>query len=247
MRSIHTLFAALLFTVGAGAQAAVATNDFRQCSENFAEGRAPTSASFQQMRTRALCYNSFAVLHSGVTKTPLFAAEKLNRDVLLDARGEKRHDKFFADARLPRAERAELEDYRGSGLDRGHLAAAANRANPDAMAQSFSLANIVPQARVNNQRTWAKLEKDTRQYAMRARGDVYVISGPVFQSNETIGPNRVRVPSHLYKLVYDAQSGRAWAHWLENTDEARAGRPITYKELVQRTGIEFLPGIAVRN
>jgi endonuclease G len=79
---------------------------------------------------------------------------------------------------------------------------------------------------------------------MRAAGDVYVISGPVFDNNsETIGPGKVRVPKYLYKLVYDVTSGRAWAYWIENTDEARAGRPITYEELVRRTGIEFLPGV----
>jgi endonuclease G len=55
------------------------------------------------------------------------------------------------------------------------------------------------------------------------------------------------VPKYLYKLVYDSVTGRAWAHWIENTDEARAGRPITYEELVRRTGIEFLPGIRTRD
>jgi endonuclease G len=73
---------------------------------------------------------------------------------------------------------------------------------------------------------------------------VFVFSGPVYGSEpRTIGPGRVAVPSHLFKLVYDASSGRAWAHWLANTDEARAGAPISYPELVKRTGIEFLPGI----
>jgi endonuclease G len=55
-----------------------------------------------------------------------------------------------------------------------------------------------------------------------------------------------RHPKYLYKLIYDEASGRAWAHWIENTDEARVGRPISYEELVQRTGIAFLPGAAVR-
>jgi endonuclease G len=53
----------------------------------------------------------------------------------------------------------------------------------------------------------------------------------------------VRVPTHLFKLVYDAGSGRAWAHWIANTNEARVGRPISYGELVKRTGITFLPGV----
>jgi endonuclease G len=60
---------------------------------------------------------------------------------------------------------------------------------------------------------------------------------------QVIGKGRVWVPTQLYKLVYDAGANRAWAHWVENDNEARAGKPITYRELVQRTGIEFLPGI----
>lgn len=227
---------------------AAAKSDFKQCAQFFAGGTPPQAQSFDNLRPRPLCYDAFAVLHSGVTKTPIFAAERLSRTQLLDARGEERTDKFFADARLPRAERAELEDYRRSGFDRGHLSAAANQPNAKAMAQSFSLANMVPQAPENNRTAWAGLEKATRKYAMRAQGDVYVISGPVYLSPVgEIGPGRVRVPSHLFKLVYDASSGRAWAHWIENTNEARAGKPITYKELVRRTGVEYLPGVQVRN
>jgi endonuclease G len=184
------------------------------------------------------------VLHSGTTKTPLYVAERLNRNQILDAKGEKRHDQFFADARLPYAERAQLEDYRGSGYDRGHMAPAADQPDQAAMEQSCSLANIVPQAPVNNQKTWAGLEKATRKFAMRADGNVFVISGPVFQGEPaTIGRNRVHVPTHLFKLVYDESSNRAWAHWLENNDDARVGSPISYAELVKRTGIEFLPGV----
>ena len=51
------------------------------------------------------------------------------------------------------------------------------------------------------------------------------------------------VPSHIYKLVYDATTHRAWAHWIENTDSARITASISYDELVKRTDIQFLPGI----
>jgi DNA/RNA endonuclease G (NUC1) len=37
----------------------------------------------------------------------------------------------------------------------------------------------------------------------------------------TIGINRVRLPQHFFKIVYDPAINRAWAHWLDNTDEAR--------------------------
>ena len=146
----------------------------------------------------------------------MFVAERLNRQGILDA-DEKRGDKFFGDARLPRAERAELTNYKGSGYARGHMAPAGDMPTPAAMAQSFSLANMVPQSLKQNSAPWAKIEKDIWHYTSRANGDVFVITGPVFdQSSTTIGANQVRVPSHLYNLVYEEQTGRAWAHWQAN-------------------------------
>lgn len=245
MRAVKSLLAALLLASSFGVSAA-SQAEFRDCPQFFANRMAPVGSHLSALRPRALCYEAFAVLHSGTTKTPVYVAERLNRTQMLDAKGEKRRDKFFADARLPRAERAELEDYRGSGMDRGHMAPAANMPNETAMEQSFSLANIVPQNPTHNQKLWAGIEMATRKFAMRADGDVYVITGPVFENTYTQGPNAVRVPSHLFKLVYDEASGRAWAHWSENSGEARGGRPISYDELVRRTGVQFLPGVNVK-
>ena len=51
------------------------------------------------------------------------------------------------------------------------------------------------------------------------------------------------VPSHLFKLVYDARTGKAWAHWQQNAPGTRAGPPISYDELVRRTGMQLLPAL----
>jgi len=222
--------------------------DFSQCPQFFAGGVPPSVPALQARGPRALCFDAFAVMYSGTSKTPVYVAERLNRAQLIDAKDEERTNRFYEEARLPSADRSHLNDYKGSGFDRGHMAPAADMPTAQAMAQSFSLANMVPQAPVNNRKSWAGIEKATRKYAMRADGDVYVISGPVFDARpSTIGAGNVAVPTHLFKLVYDATSHRAWAHWIDNTDEARAGKPITYAELVQRTGIQFLPNVEVRN
>jgi endonuclease G len=218
---------------------------FSSCRQFFAGGQAPVVPMAPLLRE--LCYDDFAVLHSGETRTPVFVAQRLNRQTIQDARGEQRTDRFFADARLPRGERAELEDYKGSGYSRGHMAPAADMPNPTAMAQSFSLANMVPQNQQQNAGPWSKIEQDTRRYAMRAKGDVYIITGPVFgPDSPAIGFNRVRVPTHIFKLVYDSTERRAWAHWQPNTNVARAGAPISYAELTQRIGIELLPNLALK-
>lgn len=91
---------------------------FAECRQFFAGGQSPilTPRPLQ----RPLCYEAFAILHSGQTKTPVFVAERLNRRSVADA-DEARTDKFFADARLRSSERAELSDYKGSGYSKGHM------------------------------------------------------------------------------------------------------------------------------
>ncbi|WP_405044070.1 DNA/RNA non-specific endonuclease [Paracidovorax wautersii] len=212
---------------------------FWDCPQHFAGGRPPVTPSAPKLRE--LCFDAFAVLHSGNTKTPVFVAQRLNRQILISGQGLKRPDKFFADARLPRGERAELDDYKGSGWSRGHMAPAGDMGTAESMAQSFSLANIVPQDPKQNGGSWAKIEDDTRKYVMRARGDVYVITGPVFEPGaRKIGSTGVAVPTHLFKLVYDPSRGKAWAHWQENSSAAIVARPISYGELVRLTRIKFL-------
>src|SRR3546814_11041497 len=103
------------------------------------------------------------------------------------------------------------------------MAPAADMSTPDAMAQSFSLANMVPQDQSQNAGPWSRIEQDTRKYVMRAAGDVYVFTGPVYgERPQTIGDG-VAVPSYVYKVVYDATTRRSWVHWQANSGKARAG------------------------
>ena len=216
---------------------------FEACKTHFANAMPPAPTT-RDLHGRPLCFESFAVLHSASTKTPVYVAERLNHTTLENKAGGKRTDRFFEDARLPYAERATLNDYKNSGFARGHMAPAGDMLTTTAMAQSFSLANMVPQAPRNNSGAWSGIERATRSYAMRAQGDVFVITGPVFASPaEYIGPGKVQVPRYLFKFVYDSATHRAWAHWIANSDEAHASRPISYAELVSRTGIQFLPGV----
>ncbi len=235
----------IVATTPASTVQGVTATRFQNCPQFFAGGIAPRVPAAPKLRE--LCYDAFAVLHSGDTRTPVFVAERLSRQTVLDAQGEQRTDRFFADARLPGAERAELDDYRGSGYARGHMAPAGDMPTPEAMAQSFSLANMVPQNMSHNSGPWAKIEKDTRSYALRAKGDVFVITGPVFESRtQTIGRDRVSVPTQIFKLVYDATTQRAWAHWQQNAAGVKASKPITYGELERRLGMELLPGVAIK-
>jgi len=238
MKSFRQFITLLLLLAPLGAQAA-----FEDCKDLFPNQQVPTS----QEVGRDLCFDSFAIYYSPTDKKPIYTVEKLSKEELL-APHPRRSNQFYEEARLPFSERSLLSDYRGSGFDRGHNAPAGDMSNERSMAQSFSLANMMPQARQNNQGIWAKnVEEPTRLYVKRAAGDVYVFTGSTGNSG-SVGRNRVTVPSHLYKLVYDPSKNIAWAYWIENTNEAVMSPPISYQELVNKTGIDFqLPLSRVTN
>ncbi|MFZ2161981.1 MAG: DNA/RNA non-specific endonuclease [Sideroxyarcus sp.] len=236
------LYALHAFLAVAATTAFADENNFADCRQLFANNTPPVFQHQDDLKPRALCFAEFAVLHSGNRHTPIYVAERITKQALLASREIPRSNLFFEESRLPESERSTLADYQDAGFDRGHMAPAGDMGTIEAKAQSFSLANIVPQNPINNQHAWRKIEADTRKYSMRAEGDVFVITGPVFDGTPpTIGNNKVWVPQHLFKLVYDPSTGRAWAHWQDNTEDARPGKPISYEELVKRTGVDFFP------
>ena len=207
---------------------------FDQCKDLFPAQQVPSTTQVG----RDLCFDDFAIYYSPSDKKPIYTVERLNGEQL-QAPHPRRTNQFYEEARLPAHERALLADYRGSGYDRGHNVPAGDMTRERGMAQSFSLANMMPQARQNNQGIWAKrVEEPTRMYIKRAEGNVYVFTGSIGHAG-SIGKSRVTIPSHLYKLVYDPNKKLAWAYWVENTDDAQMSAPISYAELVQKTGIDF--------
>ena len=117
---------------------------FDACRQHFFKGISPEIKTTAPGELRELCFDGFAILHSGQSKTAVYVAEHLTRAKI--AAQLKREDKFYEEARLPQRERARLEDYRsmddqGNRYDRGHLAPAADMGTPEALAQSFSPPN----------------------------------------------------------------------------------------------------------
>ena len=71
--------------------------DFSACPQFFANGNPPLV--IHRPTDRVLCYDAFAILHSGESKTAVFVAERLNKASIADA-NEKRTNRFFPEARL---------------------------------------------------------------------------------------------------------------------------------------------------
>lgn len=232
---LATLLASLLATVLPAAAAPTS------CPGHYYRGVAPEIVNPKmQAETRELCYRSFGVVHSGITRTPLWSAERLTRERLAAAEALVRSDRFHAERRLPAEGRAELEDYARSGFDRGHMAPSGDMPDRRSQRESFSLANIVPQDPESNRGIWQRIEAAVRELA-RERGELYVVTGPLFRGGrlKQIG-GRVLVPTHLYKVVLDPKSERAAAYLVENAP-TNAYSTASLAELEAVAGIEFFP------
>ncbi|ACD93962.1 DNA/RNA non-specific endonuclease [Trichlorobacter lovleyi] len=213
------------------------------CSEHFANGQAPDFINQKlTAKTREICYSGFAVKHSGVTRTPLYAAEHLTRDRILQGKGLKRQSKFHPDENIPRSERAELHHYARSEYDRGHIAPSADMFDIKSQYECFSLANMVPQIPENNRGPWGGIESAVRMMA-KSKGNLYVVTGPIYQGGniKQIG-GAVMVPTKLFKAVYDPQRKEAGAYLIDNTAGAQPEK-ISIAELETLTGITIFPAV----
>jgi endonuclease G len=194
-----------------------------------------------------LCRTGYLLSHDADYKTPIWVAERLTKEKALAKLPRK--DNFRADLELPVGQRAELADYKGSGYDRGHMAANANfNWSAKAMDESFLLSNMIPQNGPNNQQIWANLEAQVRDWAI-VRGEIIIISGPVYDNDEAnlvIGKNNVGVPDKLFKVIYDPQRKEAIAFLLPNQPINTKFLPsyiVSVREIESVTGLNFLSAL----
>ncbi|MDQ9171998.1 DNA/RNA non-specific endonuclease [Oxalobacteraceae bacterium R-40] len=214
------------------------------CNDHFAGGAAPviTSESLAK-KTVQLCYEEFAVGHSGISRTPLWSAEHLTAEQIQAARGLKRKNAFHAEDKLPEADRAELADYVRSGYDRGHLAPNGDMDSETAQQESFSLANIIPQHPKNNQRIWAAIEEAVRDYT-EVEGQVYIVTGPIFEGESLKRLNgRVLIPTSVYKAIYHPGRKVAGAYVTRNAP-GDTYETLSIAELETRIKINVFPSLA---
>ncbi|XP_057375067.1 endonuclease G, mitochondrial-like [Daphnia carinata] len=109
--------------------------------------------------------------------------------------------------------RSSNSDYKASGFDRGHLAAAGNhRKDQLHCQQTFLLSNMSPQVGKGfNRDSWNRLERHVRNLT-KSNKNVYVCTGPLYLPRkeadgkmyvkyQVIGKNHVAVPTHFFKVI----------------------------------------------
>jgi endonuclease G len=195
-----------------------------------------------------LCRIGYLLAHDDEFLTPIWVIERLTREKA-QAR-LPRKDSFRPDPDLREGKRAELADYKGSGYDRGHMAPSADFGwSAVAMGESFLLSNMTPQVgKGMNRGIWANLEMQVRDWAIK-RGEIIIYTGPVYNNDKagkTIGRNKVGVPDHFYKIVYDPQRQEAIAFFLPNRPLRTRNLPkyiASVREIEAITGLNFLSAL----
>ncbi|XP_050523907.1 endonuclease G, mitochondrial-like [Daktulosphaira vitifoliae] len=159
-------------------------------------------------------YSNFVLSYDQRNRIPHWVLEHLTPEsVKYNSNVDRSLCEFFEDTSFHPFFRATNKDYKNSGFDRGHLAAAGNhKSNQELVNQTFVLSNIAPQVGNGfNRDAWNQLEKYVRKKA-RYNKNVYVCSGPMFLPKkgddgklwvkyQVIGDNHVAVPTHFYKII----------------------------------------------
>jgi endonuclease G len=126
-----------------------------------------------------------------------------------------RQDDFRSNNNLPDGwYHVENFSYNGGGFDRGHMCPSADRtATVPANSSTFLMTNIVPQAPVNNQVTWAALEDYARSLVGQGN-ELYTICGSYGVGGvgnagpfDNINNGQVTVPAMLWKVIVVLPNG----------------------------------------
>jgi endonuclease G len=203
----------------------------------------PYGAPKSAIPTSDLCRISYRVQYFDACKAPLTSSELLLKENI-DSGSEPRHP-FLEDPQVPLESRGLLKDYVHSGYDKGHLSPAGDmRDSSAAMSQSFYLSNMVPQAPKMNRGIWRSIEMRTRRIA-ELHGELYVITGAIFDANPPRIGSGICVPTYMYKVLIDKAQGKSMAYLVPNTNEAGEKSISSYfvsvAQLEQVTGINFTP------
>ena len=228
----------------------------------------------------------FALSYNGIRRAPDWVAYRLGQDRLgpkacrtksrmdwrtffgmcrVSTSGKKRcSEVFFSDHDLQQR-RIELlgpRAYSGTGFDRGHQApAAAFGWHACGWFRTFTMANMSPQRPNLNRKSWKDLEDSTRYWAV-TKGEVFVVTGPIYvkvagqhpwlKHNKEHVPHlehpgletvksKADIPTASYKVIVDARSEETIAFVIPNGSETLPWRKMAVKvSLVEKwTGLRF--------
>lgn len=164
--------------------------------------------------TNVRARDDYVISYDARTRVPYWVCEHLTADrIAKNPEVDRAKCDFHEDLSIHEYFRSENRDYKGSGFDRGHMAAAGNhKLSQKDCHETFLLSNMAPQVGKGfNRDKWNELESYCRKLA-RNNANVYVCTGPLYLPREeedgklyvkyqVLGQNHVAVPTHFFKVV----------------------------------------------
>lgn len=160
-------------------------------------------------------------------------------------------DPFQEDLSLPVESRTTLDDYRGSGFNRGHICPSADRlCSKEANEQTFFLSNMQPQWYKFNAGVWEKMEERVRKWNQDSfRDTLYVCKGGTIDSEANIVQRTTSgliVPRYFFMAILckNTEGYKAMGFWVEHLNESHENDDLTQyavsiDKLEELTGIDF--------
>ena len=202
---------------------------------------------------------SFSIYYDADYYLPLWVAYPLCYGNI-EGSGSRVNDWGILDPNIPEEKQLYMKySYNGS-YDRGHMLPSASRlGSNDDNRQTFYPTNMTPQLSGLNQKKWATIEGQVRDWAYGC-DTLYVVTGAVVQTaggDEPINytycksdsSKQVAIPNYYYKalLQYRKPSTyQAIAIWVPHkaaTGAATLNDVMTIDELEELTGLDFFVGL----
>lgn len=199
-----------------------------------------TSFSLVSQDTIRLKHTNYTTVFSKSNHYPVLVEWWVTRAKIDCKTPLARKDNFQPDPLLPN-ETNLLEDYKGSGTDRGHMMPAAENLcqTPAIQDECFYFSNMAAQYASLNRGDWKSVESMEREYAKK-EDSVHVWCGNIGVAKK-IG--RVSVPKQCWKVIYFTKSNEWMAFLFENNTSKPDG---IYNNLVDKSDIEKLTGFKFR-
>lgn len=167
-------------------------------------------------------------------KEPLYVAYPLYKG----GGGCDRNDESFSFKKCGVATASDA-DYKGSGLDKGHLANAEDFAyDCDLEEKTFCYFNCVPQTIKLNRGIWKTWEEKVRVLSQTTK--LFVVAGAIY-SDKVIGPRQIGVPSHCYKIVLNAITKKIIYCVLFPNDDSKSYQEISLAQLKSKLNYPLVP------
>jgi endonuclease G, mitochondrial len=121
----------------------------------------------------------------------------------------KERPRFYSEDTISMKYRTKYSDYTGYATDwnRGHFIVSDADFDYDekALNKTYSMANIIPQSAIVNQKTWTKVERYGRMISQKL-GYVNSISIAKYDNLNDKIKNNIIIPTKLYRIYYNNES-----------------------------------------